>query len=274
MRTFLSGVLTIVAMAAIVLALPSVWMQLRLVDSAGFDATVAPMARNAQVQDYLATEITTQGAQATGVGISAGLVRPVAQAYTRSDQFPTDFADIVSQQHAWLFNEPAPGTNTSVMQLDITSMVNRVIAQQKLINVTVPGPILVPLANGSNGLEAGRYHQVGQQITRIAYASVVIAVIAGLLALIIARRRGTVLAMLGLGAVASAAFAWAVALYFSDRAHTEVDAAGHAAGDATNVVINALRDDLQHVALIAGAIGAGVIVVGVVWRMLAGSSSR
>ena len=260
-------------MAAIVLALPSVWVQQRLVDPDGFVSTISPMADNEQVQDYLAQEIATQTAQQTGVSFTAGLIEPVARAYTHSAQFQSDFVDVVSQQHAWLFNEPAPGSDTSVMQLDITDMVNRVLAQVKL-NYTVPGPIKVPLANGANGLEAGRYHHVGQQITRIAYASVIIAVIAGLLALLIARRRGTVLAFLGLGVVLAAVFAWAIALYFTDRAKQEVAAAQTSGRDATTVIIDATGTDLQHVALIAGAVGVGVIVVGIIISAISGRARR
>ncbi len=52
---------------------------------------------------------------------------PLAAGYTDSEQFRLDFADVVGQQHAWLFTEPAPGADTSVMQLDITAMINRAL---------------------------------------------------------------------------------------------------------------------------------------------------
>lgn len=53
---------------------------------------------------------------------------------------------------------------------------------------------------------------MSQQITTIAYTSVVVALVAAaLLALALGRRRGTILAWLGIGAVASAAISWAPA---------------------------------------------------------------
>lgn len=269
-RTFLSGLLTLIAMAAIVLAFPSLWVKERLVDSDGFVATITPMAQNEQVQDYLAGQIADGVAEETGIALTAPVVEPAARAYTHSDAFEADFVDVVSQQHAWLFDEPPAGSDTTTMQLDITDMVNRVIAQTG-VDARVSGPILVPLTgSGGAGLEAGRYHEVGQQITAMAYASLLVAVAAGVLALVIARRRSTVLAWLGVGVVASAVFAWAVALFFADRAKDEVEAAEEGGREVSAVIIDSAATDLQDLSLIVGAVGVGVVILGVVGRVTLG----
>ncbi|MEE4022070.1 hypothetical protein V1Y59_03180 [Gordonia sp. PKS22-38] len=270
MRTFFSGLLTVVAMVAIVLAFPSLWVKERLVDSEGFVTTITPMAQNEEVQDYLASQIADEAAEQVGIPATSAVVEPAARAYTHSDQFEADFVDVVSQQHAFLFDEPPAGADTTTMQLDITDMVNRVI-EQTGVDARVSGPILVPLSGSSgSGLEAGRYHEVGQQITAMAYLSLAVAVVAGLLALLIARRRSTVVAWLGVGVVASAVFAWAVAMFFADRAKDEVEAAEEGGREVSAVIIDGAATDLQDLALIVGAVGCGVVVLGIIGRLVVG----
>jgi hypothetical protein len=269
-RTFLSGLLTVVAMVAIVVAFPSLWVKERLVDSEGFVATITPMAQNEQVQDYLAGQIADSVAEEVGIAATAPVVEPAARAYTHSDAFEADFVDVVSQQHAWLFDEPPAGSDTTTMQLDITDMVNRVIAQTG-VDARVSGPILVPLSgSGGAGLEAGRYHEVGRQITAMAYASLAVAIAAGVLALLFARRRSVVLAWLGVAVVVSAVFAWAVALFFSDRAKAEVEAAEEGGREVSAVIIDGAASDLQDLALVVGGIGVGVVILGVIGRLASG----
>ena len=97
-RSFLSALLTLVAMAAAVLAVPSLWLDLRIVDQQGFVSMVAPMAENPEVQEYLADEIAAQATARTDIPIAAPLVRPLAEKYTESEQFRLDFADVAGQQ--------------------------------------------------------------------------------------------------------------------------------------------------------------------------------
>ncbi|NED64550.1 hypothetical protein G3I15_26865, partial [Streptomyces sp. SID10244] len=81
------------------------------------------------------------------------------------------------------------------------------------------------------------------------YWSLVVAVAASVLALLIARRRGTVLAWLGVGLIASAAFAWAVGIFFAERAKQEVDGTEDAGREVAGVIIDGTVADLHHLAL-------------------------
>ena len=227
-RSFLSALLTLVAIAATVLAVPSFWLDQRIVDQAGFVSTVAPMAENQEVKEYLADEIAAQATARTDLPIAGVLVRPLAGRYTESEQFRQDFADVVGQQHAFLFEEPAPGSDTSVMQLDITAMINRALNLSG--GNAIQGPVVVELTNGASGLEAGRYAEVGGQITLLAWGSAAVAVIAAVLALLVARRRGTVFAWLGLGVVAAGVSTWATGLFFAGTAPTWSNREFRAAG--------------------------------------------
>ncbi|MFW0794136.1 hypothetical protein AAFP30_10015 [Gordonia sp. CPCC 205515] len=269
MRTFISGLLTLIAMAAIVIAVPSVWTKERIVDPEGFATLATQLAADTEVKDSLAAEVSAAVETQTGVPIAGQVAESATRAYMNTPQYEADFADVLAQQHAWLFDPPPAGGDTSVMQLDITAMVNRVIAQTG-IAAQVNGPILVPInSGGRSGLEAGRYHEVGQQITTLAFATLAIAIVAGLLALLIARRRGTVVAWLGVGLVLAAAFAWVVGLYFSYRGKQEVDGTDESGRKVSELMINAAVGDLHHVAMIVAAVGVVVILLGVLVRLFA-----
>lgn len=269
MRTFLGGLLTLIAMVAVVLAVPSMWLQARLIDEQGFASTVTPMASNPQVKDYLVGQVASAVQEQTGSAVAGQVAQAAARSYADTAQFRADFVDLATQQHAWLFNPPPADADRSVMQFDITAMVNRVIAQIG-VGARVSGPILVPLDHAGSGLEAGRYHDIGRQITSLAYVSTVIAVVAALLALLFARGRSSVLAWLGVGVLLAAAVSWAGGIWFTHRAQAEVagvEDAGRAVADA---VVNGAVDDLHHVLLIVAAVGAGMMVVGLLARAITG----
>ncbi len=266
MRSFISGIATLVAIVALVIALPSLWIKERVIDPEGFATVAARMADDAQIQSYMADEITNQVSAVSNGLIPNGLARPVAARYTASAQFKSDFVDIASQEHAWLFNEATPDQQGKAMQLDLTNMVNRVVASTG-VSVKVPGPITVPISKSSgSGLEAGRYHHVSQQIIQLAYVSVIVALVAALLALLFARRRGTVLAWLGIGALLSAAVSWGLALLMGYRAKQEVAATDGGARQVAEITIDGVVHDMTQVALIVGGVGVAMVVVGAIVR--------
>ncbi|MGC4935007.1 hypothetical protein ACLQ3C_15135 [Gordonia sp. DT30] len=268
MRTFLSAVATLIAMAAIVVALSSMWVSERVVDEDGFVDVVAPLAHDADVQSFISDEITEQVSSRVSFPGAATLIKPVAKRYTQGPDFPGDFTDLVRQEHGWLF-DPAPAGAEQEMQLDITDMVKRALTNADLPFTPSLGTthIEVPMAQGS-GLAAGRYHKVGQQITWIAYGATALAVIAGLLALVVARRRGTVLAWLGVGALLAALAAWVAALAAPTIINHQFT--DHSSGNAlTRAATDALANDLTWWAIIAAVAGAIVVVVGVIVRIAA-----
>lgn len=259
-------------MVAIVAAVPSLWLKERIVDPEGFATTAAQMSEDQQVKDYLVEQITANVVEVSGVSATSVIVEPMARSYVDSDQYRADFVDVLTQQHDWLFSEPGPGTDPTVMNLDITDMVNRVISQLG-VPIVIDRPILIPLADGGNGLEAGRYHQTGSDITRLAYVSTGVAVVAGLLALVIARRRSTVFAWLGVGTVLAAAATWLITRFFAERARQEIETVDSGARSVADAIIDAAVTDLGQLALITGAVGLAVVVVGGLARLVAGRSA-
>lgn len=275
MRSFVSGLLTLIAVVASVVAVPGMWIAERLVDEDGFISVVTPMASDDNVKTFLADQITDQVvSRADQIGAGqldrpiAAVAKPVAQRYTESPGFREDFVTLVRQQHSWLFDEPQPGAERSVMRIDITPMVNRVVREVFPAAQPVPGPIEIELVNRDISLEAGHYHRFGNQITLLAWTSTIVAVVAGILALLFARRRGTVLAWLGIGLVLSCAAAWAAGALLGREARSRVSDADDTARKVADLFIDRCAEDLTHVVLIVGGVGVGLVVLGVIVRLV------
>ncbi|MBT0566978.1 hypothetical protein [Williamsia sp. CHRR-6] len=261
MRTFASLLATVVAIIAMWVAVPSLWMQYRVIDRDGFTSFVEPMARDQQVRTVIGDEIARQIAAQTDV-VPEAVIRPATLAYTRSDQFPADFADVLGQQHDFLFEPPRDAAaRNDILELDLTAMVNRVVRQFGITGVSVTGPIRIPLSETRrSGLEAGRYHQAAQQITRLAYGSTALAVIAALAALALARRRALSLAALGAGAVIAGVCSYVVAWVLRDRAEAEFSGAVSSPRQVAQIIIEKTSDDLQNTALVVVVVGSALTV--------------
>lgn len=262
MRSFLAAVLCLVAIVAAAVAVPALWLNERVVDRDGFRETVAPLADNATVQQYIADEITAQ-VSSQAPPVPDGLIAPLADAYTKSDNFEQDFADAMIQQHDWLFKEADPEDQGEVMSLDLTAMVNRVIADVGFGGVEIRGPILVPLSDSAqSGLEAGRYHNLGNQIGLLAISSLVSAVVATVIALVVARRRGSALIAVGFGVILGGIATWLLGEGVQRRALDEISGADDSAREVADIIVDKVVGDMQEVGLIAVGAGAALGAVG------------
>ncbi len=267
MRTILSAVLTLAAMAAIVLAVPSWWVNARLVDSNGFASTMRPVAEQQKVRDYMTEQITqgvidrTGGSGSFTGGVTSAFVTPLARAYTNSAEFKDDFVAVVSDQHDYLFNKPAAdGREDHGLELDIAPMVNRVL--KKLgVPVQTSQQVLVQLS-GSN-LEAGRYHETGLNIARLAYGSAAVAIVGALGGLVIARRRGLVLLALGLATIAAAVVSYAAAVVGAGRAKDELTGGAGSDRAVSEAIVDTGLGNLRELSYIVGGAGLGVLLLGV-----------
>ncbi|WP_341258109.1 hypothetical protein [Gordonia malaquae] len=269
MRSLVSGLFTVVAMVCMIVAVPSMWVSQRVVSTEGFAASAADAARNTEVQDYFAEKVAAAVVDQTSVPLAGTIVQPLATNYARSEGFVMDFEQIARQQHDWLFNAPGPDTDTHVMDVNITPMVNRVLATPPL-----PTPIVVDKAIyvgiDQHRLTAGSLESSGELIDKTSWLTLIGAAIAAVVALLTANRRSTVLAWLGVGVVLAALGAYGVAQYINTLAGDKAADTDEAARRTVEVVADGVSSDLVQVSLIVGAVGAVVIAVGLVSRVVAG----
>lgn len=205
MRTLLSAVLALIALVIAAGGLASAWLDENLVDEAGFIALAAPLGDDAGFQAALADSLAQQVTADTGLpaqfdSFVEPLVRDAAGAVAGSSGYPAAWTETLRLSHAFTFaqapdpSEPAP----AILTLDLGPVVGLVAENLGgSIGVDVPIPEDTTIEIGSidrGGLFSGAADAVS-------IWQLYLAVAAGLavLALVIARRRGTTLALLGLG---------------------------------------------------------------------------
>ena len=88
--------------------------------------------------------------------------------------------------------------------------------------------------------------------------SLVVAVIAGLGALVVARRRGLVIAAIGFGVIVGGVLTWLMGDFAQRRARDEISGADGSAREVAELIVDKVVDGMQNVGLIAAV--AGVVV--------------
>lgn len=209
MRRAATAFLVIAAGIAMVIALPAMWVSQNVVSLQGFSDSAAGAARQPEVQEFFATEIADAVASSAQVPMAAAVVQPVADDYTKSPDFVTDFTGIARQQHSWLFTQPQRGTSRHQMELDITPMVNNVLTQAS--PVPLPAAENVTVTVDQQQLTAGSLEGPGTLITVVGAMALAVAVCAAIGSLFAGRNRFAVVLWLGLAAVLAGLIGWVLA---------------------------------------------------------------
>lgn len=258
MRSLLTGLFLVLAVAGMIVAVPSTWVAAHVVSPDGFADAAARAASKPVVQEFFAAKIADEVAQSTDIPLAGAAVAPLATSYTQSPAFVADFTEVARQQHRWLFTQPGPETSRHQMELNVTPMVNRVL-EQAPVPIEIDREITVPV--DQTRLTAGSMEGLGSALTLTAWISVIAGVIAALAALIFGRNRAAVLSWLGVGAVLAGGAGAALAAYLRTKA------AESATGDlSTQQTVEAVADDvlagLTTTSWIVAGVGLAVAVVG------------
>ncbi|EGD53858.1 hypothetical protein SCNU_17228 [Gordonia neofelifaecis NRRL B-59395] len=252
-----------------VVAVPSVWLSQRVVSSDGFASSAAEAATSVEVQNYFAEKVAASVEEATNSKVASDLVLPAAKNYARSDGFVQDFSEVARQQHDWLFTAPPPGVDLHLMELDITPMINRVIASAPIpIPVTIDHPVTVTVDQSQ--ITAGSLEDSGKIIDILSWVTLIGAIVASILALIAATRRSTVLAWLGVGAILAGVAGWVLAALTKRVVRDRLAETEQAARATIEVVVGVIADHLTTVSLFVCVGGVVVAVAGIVARVATG----
>lgn len=208
MRTFFSAILALLALVVAAGGLASVWLDENLVDESGFVSLAAPLGDDAEFQAALTESLAQEVTANTGLpeqfnSFVESLIRDAAGAVTGSSAYPAAWTETLRLSHAFTFaqapdpSEPAP----AILTLDLGPVVGLVADNLGgSLGVDVPVPEDTTIEVGSverGGLLSGVSDVVQGWGLYLAGAGVL-----ALLAIVIARRRGTTLALLGLGVAA------------------------------------------------------------------------
>lgn len=275
--TLFLWVLTTVLLAV---AVPTTWAQRNVVDQDGYSAFAAAAAKDPQLQQAVAGELTTQVrelAYQSGYDVSADLARGVANAYTASSAFPGQFARANQIVHTWMFTDQVSRDADGGWVIDLAPMLSDSSFQQTLssFGIEVPQTLTVPItASPPAGLQPGKLRPLAVWGPWVSVGAAVLTGVSALLTLAAARARGKTLAALGVSALLVGAAGWA-GLEVARRYVN--DALNHTSGDirqiADAMVSHAIGSLHQWLNLTLAA-GGVLVVFGVIVAMLGGLRRR
>lgn len=210
MRTFVSAVAVLIGLAMAAVAVPAMWVDRNIVQEEGFVALTAPLGKDPAFQRRLATAAVNGiafGSQQLPDALAA-VVKPVlddaAQSLTSMPGYSDAWAETLRRSHRLSFADPRtlpPDVDgTTSLTLDVAPLVGLVV---KRISDASPVPLKAP---EEVRIAIGQSNQ-RQLIERVsAYAPMGSAVALGaamafILAFVAARRKWTVLAATGVGAL-------------------------------------------------------------------------
>ena len=277
MRTVATVLMWLVTTVLLALAVPAVWAQNNLVDGAGYAALARNAAKDPELQSATATELTTQ-VGLLGSGVDSTIVSRIAAAYTASPAFPGQFASANGFAHRWLFTDTIPASVDPQGRLvvDLAPMLSDTAFVQTLrdYNIAVPSALPIPLIDNASAVgRPGSLREVGIWAPRVSVALAVLAAASALLTIYLARRRGRILAALGVSALIVGASGWA-AIEFAQ--HYVRGALNETAGNArriADVMVATIESSMHQWLNITLIVGGGLVIVGVLVGLLSSLAS-
>ncbi len=270
MRSLLALLLWLLTTALLAVSIPALWTQHHVVSADGYSDLAAGAARNPALQQPMAAELTEQVVAATGAsGVQATLIGAAANSYTGSEVFPGQFAAVNRVAHRWLFTNDARGR----WEVDLSPMLADNSIRQTLdsFGVQAPTTLQVPVTeNASGGLRPGQLRPVAVWGPWASVGVAVLTVVFALLTLTASRKRGKMIAALGVSGLLVGAAGWAgieIGRGYVDDALSGTTGNIHAIADA--VVEHAVAS--MHMWLnLTLTVGGGLVIIGVIVSLLSG----
>ncbi|CAI3801642.1 hypothetical protein [Pseudarthrobacter sp. MM222] len=276
MRTFVSAVAVLIGLAMAAVAVPAMWVDRNIVQEDGFVALTAPLGKDPAFQQRLAAAAVNNFSPDQIPESVVDLIRPVledaAQSLTGLPGYPEAWTETLRKSHRLSFaapdSLPAEMQGTSSLTLDVAPLVGLVakrVAEATSLPLESPEQVLITIGQPSQ-------RQIVEQVSAYApmgYAVAVGSAIAFLLALVAARRRWTVLAGAGIGAVILSAL-WVLAAEAVGRAVEEASSGNEVAEIFKREFVAASTAGFGQWTLAAAVAGAVLLALGIVLRVAGG----
>jgi hypothetical protein len=273
--------LWLVTTVALVAALPAMWAQKNVVDANGYAAFALSAAEDPNLQQAMASELTTQIVRLgsnEGYSLNPDLVRGVTTAYTQNSGFPGQFAQANRIVHTWMFTDEIrrqEGTDDRWL-IDIAPMLSDPSLKATLgnLNLDVPDTLTVPITVTNTAMQPGQLRQVATWGPWVSVGATVLTGVFALLTLAAARSRGKALAALGVSALMVGAAGWAgleVARRYVDSALNSTTGDIRQVADA---MVNHAEGSMHQWLNLTLAAGGVLVAFGVLVSMLGGLRRR
>lgn len=277
MRAVATVLMWLVTTVLLALAVPAVWAQHNLVDGSGYEALATKAAADPELQSAMASELTTQ-VGVLGSGVDTTIVSRIAAAYTASSAFPGQFATANGFAHRWLFTDTIPSSVDPQGRLvvDLAPMLADTAFVQTLrdYNITVPSALPIPLTdNASLTVRPGSLREVGMWAPWVSGGLAVLAAASALLTIYLARRRGRIIAALGVSALLVGASGWAAIEFGQHYVRKALDNTTGNARQVAEVMVATVQSSMHQWLNITLIVGGGLVVVGVIVGLLSSLAS-
>ena len=277
MRAVATVLMWLVTTVLLALAVPAVWAQHNLVDGSGYAALATKAAADPELQSAMASELTTQ-VGVLGSGVDTTIVSRIAAAYTASSAFPGQFATANGFAHRWLFTDTIPSSVDPQGRLvvDLAPMLADTAFVQTLrdYNITVPSALPIPLTdNASLTVRPGSLREVGMWAPWVSGGLAVLAAASALLTIYLARRRGRIIAALGVSALLVGASGWAAIEFGQHYVRKALDNTTGNARQVAEVMVATVQSSMHQWLNITLIVGGGLVVVGVIVGLLSSLAS-
>jgi hypothetical protein len=212
LRTFVSAVAVLIGLVMAAVAVPAIWVDRSIVQEDGFVALTASLGKDPAFQQRLAAAAVNSFSSDQIPGPVVEVVRPIledaAQSLSGLPGYPEAWTETLRRSHRLSFSDPnalPPEMNgVSSLALDVAPLVGLVakrLAAATGLPLESPDQVLIPVGQPNQ-------RQIVERLAAYAPMGSAVAVgaaIAFILALVAARRRWTVLAGAGAGALVLAA---------------------------------------------------------------------
>ncbi|WP_026552538.1 hypothetical protein [Arthrobacter sp. H20] len=286
MRTFGSAVLALAALVLAGIALPGAWIDRNIVQVDGFVELAGPLGADPEFQAELTTALATEVTANAGLpdalsNIVEPLIADAAANVTALPGYPAAWDETLRRSHNLSFPinaDLATGVDSpQPLRLDLAPVV--ALALQEVgsgigIDVPAPAETLVDIGSPAQQEALSQLKAVSGGWPVLAIG----AVVAALTALVLARRRGTALALIGLGSAVLGGLFWAGA-----RTAPEVLERMRAETGTTESSISGLfQDGLvarftasgEPLALAVVGVGVVLLVSGAAVRLIGGGTRQ
>ena len=279
MRSVATVLCWLVATVALAVAIPAGWAQRNLIDNDGYAAVASSAARDPALQNAMASLLTTQTltlASDRGYNLPEPVVRGVVTSYIASLSFPGQFADANRLAHRWLFTDAVQQSGDR-WTIDVAPMLSNLSIIQTMNDrgIPLPSSVRVPLTSDTvQTLRPGELRPLATWGPWVSTGATVLAAVAALLTVAVAKARGKALVALGVSGLLVGGGGWAameIGRRFIDDALNQTTGDVRTIGD---VMVSHAEGSLHHWLNLTLAAGGVLVVVGVVFTMIGAMRNR
>ncbi len=274
MSRFVGALAGLVALLALLVAVPAQWVATHVSDADGFTALTGPLveepAVRTELSDVISQQVTARLALSPTLGpVVADVLSRAATTVVDDPEFRTAWEDTLRRSHEATLGDAAADAATQDQSLrlavDLAPLARYVVDRasgQLPVTVRAPGTVVVPITGDQVGEQIDRL-RAAPDYARIAWIVLAAAVV---VRLALAHRRGAALARLGVGALVAAGLLWLAVRAAGRVLQERSDASEPLARAVQDALVARSTESFDDWLLVVAGAGLAALVVGVVLR--------